>query len=612
MIQLRLLGPVELRVNGQPPPADLLWRKHLALLVYLACSQRGRARDHLIGMFWPEKDDQKARHSLNEALRVLRRSLGDALVTEADVVRLEPGSIHSDLEEPGGHGIFLEGFALPDAPAFEDWVARERAIRRADSLDALVAGGERALAEGALRDARDAAHQALTLDGQHEPSVRLLMRASALSGDRAGALDAYTRHARALREEMNADAEPETRALADRIRAAAALPGSGERVARPVAEPVPIVGPGRRLLARLGEVWDGARRGCHVAIIRGDPGTGRTRLGDELAARARLDGAAVCVARAVENDAAADVWRTWLRGLVEAELGGAAPEALAALALLDPDVAVRFPGTRGATPQAAPDAMVSGIAAVADARPVLLVLDDADRAHADALRFAFQLAQRVAASRVVVLLTTALRGGEVLDDLMARIGRDVPGVVVETGSLEEPDVAALVAWGLPAYDPGAATRVVRRVMADTAGNPFLAVEVIRAVRDGLAVSGSESRAWPARHRTLDDTLPGDLPPIVVAALRQRFRALSEHAQRALIVVAVLGGRVAMDALARGARLDPEALARSLDELEWERWLAGDARGYDFVTRLAREVILAEMVTGGEQRRVRERAAGRGE
>ncbi|HXV85790.1 MAG TPA: hypothetical protein VD793_03775, partial [Gemmatimonadales bacterium] len=61
--------------------------------------------------------------------------------------------------------------------------------------------------------------------------------------------------------------------------------------------------------------------------------------------------------------------------------------------------------------------------------------------------------------------------------------------------------------------------------------------------------------------------------------------------------------------ARGAQLTAGELDRALDELEWERWLAGDSRGYVFVQRLARDVVLAEMVTGGERRRVRERAAG---
>jgi DNA-binding SARP family transcriptional activator len=609
VIQLRLLGPVELRVHGRPPPAELQWRKHLALLVYLARSPRGRARDHLIGMFWPEKHDQKARHSLNEALRVLRRTLGDALITEGDVVRLEPGAVRTDLEEPAGDGVFLEGFALPDAPAFEDWAARERAALRTASLDRLFAGGGRALTEGVLGAARDYAQRAVALDGHHEPSVRLLMKACALAGDRAAALEAYALLERRLANDLGAAPETETRRLADRIRAAD-LPGPPEPSAGPVAEPVPFVGAGRLQLKRLIGVWEQGRHGCHVAVVRGEPGTGKTRLTDDLAARARLDGAAVCVARALENDTAADVWRTWLSsGLLGAELGGASPEALAGLATLDPDVAARFPGARGATPLPVGDALTAGIAAVAAVRSVLLVLDDAHHAPVEAARFPLHLAQHIPSSHVVVVLATAKQATTCLDDLVARIGRDVRGVVLDTAVLAEADVQELVMWALPAYDAASGARLARRVMADTAGNPFLAVEVIRAVRDGLAVSASAGRAWPRRDRTLDDTLPAELPPMVSAALRQRFRVLSEHAQRALIAVAVLGGRSAMEPLARGARLDRDTLERALDELEWERWLAADARGYTFVTRLAREVVLADMVTGGEQRRVRERAAG---
>lgn len=597
-------------MKGKPPPADLLWRKHLALLIYLARSPRGRARDHLIGTFWPEKDDQKARHSLNEALRVLRRVLGDDLVTEADVVRLSPGAVRTDLDTPGGHGVFLEGFALPDAPAFEDWVARERVALRGAALEGLVAQGERALAQGSLRDARDAALRALALDDRHEPSVRLFMRSAALAGDRVAALEAFAALERRLRDELGAAPEPETGKLVERIRSAA-LAGPRQRGGGPGGEPVPLVGAGRGLLARLTELWGAARGGCRVAVVRGDPGTGKTRLADELAQRARLDGAAVCVARALDHDPAADLWRTWLRALLDAELGGASAEALAGLASLDPEVAVRYPGARQARALAAPDAMAAAIAAVADARPVLLVLDDAHQAHPDAVRFALHVAHQTSHSPVAVLLTTTRPGGEVLDDLTARIGRDVQGAALETAALQEHDVSELVAWALPDYSPDAAERLVRRVMADTAGNPFLAVEVIRAVRDGLTMSRSDAAAWPARDRTLDDTLPSDLSPTVVAALRQRFRSLSEPAQQALVAVAVLGGRTDPDALARGARLDRAALDAALDELEWERWLAADARGYTFVTRLAREVILAEMVTGGEQRRVRERAAASG-
>src|SRR2546425_1740422 len=80
-LSLLVLGPARVTVGGAeaPPPPELLWRKHLALLVYLARSPRkSRTREHLVGLLWSDRDEKQARHSLSEALRVLRRGLGGA------------------------------------------------------------------------------------------------------------------------------------------------------------------------------------------------------------------------------------------------------------------------------------------------------------------------------------------------------------------------------------------------------------------------------------------------------------------------------------------------------------------------------------------------------
>ena len=67
MIVCRTLGPVDMSVNGAGAPPALLWRKNLALLVYLARSpKRARTREHLIGLLWADKPEEDARHSLNE------------------------------------------------------------------------------------------------------------------------------------------------------------------------------------------------------------------------------------------------------------------------------------------------------------------------------------------------------------------------------------------------------------------------------------------------------------------------------------------------------------------------------------------------------------------
>lgn len=99
MITCRTLGPVTVLVDGEPAPAELLWRKNLALLIYLGRSpQRARARDHLIGLLWADQAEQAARHSLREAIRVLRRAVGEAAVdTTGDQVRV----IARDMVSPG-------------------------------------------------------------------------------------------------------------------------------------------------------------------------------------------------------------------------------------------------------------------------------------------------------------------------------------------------------------------------------------------------------------------------------------------------------------------------------------------------------------------------------
>ena len=55
--------------------------------------------EHLVGLLWAEKPESAARHSLNEAIRVLRRYLGDASVeTSGGLVRLLPDVVVLDTE----------------------------------------------------------------------------------------------------------------------------------------------------------------------------------------------------------------------------------------------------------------------------------------------------------------------------------------------------------------------------------------------------------------------------------------------------------------------------------------------------------------------------------
>ncbi|MGH7645258.1 MAG: hypothetical protein ACREMR_06700, partial [Gemmatimonadales bacterium] len=147
----------------------------------------------------------------------------------------------------------------------------------------------------------------------------------------------------------------------------------------------------------------------------------------------------------------------------------------------------------------------------------------------------------------------------------------------------------------------------RRVRADSAGLPLLAVELLHAVALGLTLDDTRG-AWPKPLNTLDQTLPGDLPDAVVGALRVGFRRLSAAAQTVLAAAAVLGERVPSAALGGATGLDGAALNGALDELEWQRWLIAEPRGYAFVARIVREVVARDFVTPGQRQRMLDAAS----
>src|SRR5687768_1860264 len=66
-------------------------RRKLALLAVLALSKRPLSRDTLIDLFWGEEPEERARHSLSDALSHLRRVLGrETITSHSDEVSLAP------------------------------------------------------------------------------------------------------------------------------------------------------------------------------------------------------------------------------------------------------------------------------------------------------------------------------------------------------------------------------------------------------------------------------------------------------------------------------------------------------------------------------------------
>ncbi len=629
MIRVRALGPLEVTVDGAPAPSDLLWRHNLALLLYIARSPARRCtRDQAIGLLWPDKPDAAARQSLREAVRVLRRYIGDERMhAEADQLELAPDAVELDTDEldrliarsdwaaatPLVRGKFADGFGLDGSSAFEDWLHAEQWHWYGREMDVLIQHAEQRLDAADLLGADDPIGRALHLDPESQRALRMLMRRLALAGDRSAALDVFAQLEKRA-QQSGARIEAETLALVERLRRVRAwkVPAAAHATEQPSAwRRVPLFGRDRDLTAILTH-WREVRSGGRLAlaVIEADPGCGKTRLAEEVIARVALDNGASVATRAVPADQAqhmSGVLALVRGGLVDVPgIAGASVAALGALAHEASEWAERFPAAaRAPSAQSLSTAMIEVLRVASAEQPLLLVLDDAEWLDNASLEVLETMVRDLARARLLLLLTTTREPANPrLAGLRARIGREVPGIVVRPAAFDEEDLTALVHWAIPAYTADQAHRLARRIAADSAGIPLLAVEICQAVAQGLDMS-STSGAWPRPLETLGQTMPGDLPDSIVAAIRVQFNCLGAPAAAALKAAAVLGEREPTPAarIGRGARLEGAALDAALDELEWGRWLVVDARGYSFVARIVRDVIDRDMMLEGERQRI---------
>jgi len=628
MLQLRLLGPPDVTIDGQPAPAELLWRKHLALLAYLALSpRRARTRDHLVGLLWGDKAEASARHSLREAIRVLRQGLAaDAIEAEGQLVRLTIDAMELDTDEFAAReargacaeaialvaGEFMEGFGVPGASAFEDWLTAMRTEWRGRVTRAQAGAATAALRAGRLDDARRMASRALVAEPLSDIAVQTAMQAEVLAGDPAAALqlfETFTRRA----QESGATPAVETAALATRIRdRRAPTRPPRARGQESWTRRAPLVGR-EAALGRLLDLWDSVRAGggAAVATVDGDLGLGKTRVIEEVVGRATLTGGTVARALAVRGDReeqGGGVLGLARGGLLDAPgIAGASQTVLGVLASRLAEWGDRFPGAQAEPGMSLSAAFREVVLSAVDEQPLLLVVDEAHWLDDESLQTLLALVRDVRAKPLFLLLSTMPNATfPILDDLRRAIGGAVQGATVVLEPLGEPELRTLAAWALPAYSADDLDRVTRRVARDSAGIPLLAIELLHAITLGLE-PGESGSVWPAPARTLSQTLPTDLPDSVVAAVRVGFRGLTPTAQRVLAGMAVLPDRVTEPAIGQAVELPVESVRPALDELEWQRWITADARGYTFVARIVRDIVGRDMLTAGQRRRIADAA-----
>ena len=261
LLRLNTFGRLFLERDGQRLTGAASQPRRLALLALLASAgEHGMTRDRMLGMLWPESDEERARRGLNQALYALRQEMGadDVFLGTRDV-RLNPDLITSDiavfglavkagrLEQAADAyiGPFLEGFHISEAPEFERWAEEERAELARDYSTALQRLAQRAGERGSRGEAAEWWRKLAAQDPLNARVAIGLMEALVAAGDRAAALQHARVYEVLLLQELEAPPDAEVVALADRIREQVAAPATPAREEPPaaVAEMLPASTP---------------------------------------------------------------------------------------------------------------------------------------------------------------------------------------------------------------------------------------------------------------------------------------------------------------------------------------------------------------------------------
>ncbi len=251
MLTLDFFGTPHVRRDDREIRFDT--RKATALLAVLAVSGREQSRDALAALLWPDLDRTRARSALRRTLSVTAAAVPEVTADSA-AVRLELSGVRCDVIEfrrlaesddrqdwtqAAGlvAGGFLEGFALRDSPAFEDWQHAEAQAFDEDLALLLGMLATAAARAGDYSSALGHARRRLTVEPLSEPAHVDVIRLAAWSGDRPGALQAYRDLVRVLDDELGVAPLPSTAALHEGIRGGSMPSTPSERRAADAVAP---------------------------------------------------------------------------------------------------------------------------------------------------------------------------------------------------------------------------------------------------------------------------------------------------------------------------------------------------------------------------------------
>ena len=593
----QILGPLRLWRDG----AELnTGPRQQTFLLALLLAREGRpiSTDELVDLIWGDDAPASALNTLHKYVGALRRLL------EPNLSAREVGSY---LFRRGNGYLFTAGPSELDLVGFRKFVAAaniELSEHRNDDGSRLLRGGVEICGPGSAGDGLAqgpaamsifaglneeffdtctaaaalavsigrpervlaALHLAATIAPLHEPVQASLVATLGAAGRQVEALSVFRAVRSRLAEDLGLDPGPTLEAAHRRVLSRTTTTRPGDSDAETVVAPDVTKQAAGGLVGRADELAtlrsavDAASAGrVGLAIVEGEPGTGKTRLLEEIATAAERTDARVVWGSCLEGAGTPSMW-PWVQAVgallkflppgqwqewLDGDLGRLIePRAvvLAGSAMTDTGTQFRLF-----------ERVVEIVGHVAAQRPLLIVIDDLHWADTASMQLFSHLTARLPGGTVVIgaLRDRGPATGTELARLLAAASR-VPGHRrVLLGPLNLAEVAELVRRET-GHDPSSGA--ARDIHSRTAGNPFFVRELSRFLANGGELS--------------DDAAPhAGVPSTVRDVVRDRLAELDDGVKRLLQIAALIGRDVGLDLLVRAADIDVQTCLDRLEPLQ---------------------------------------------
>lgn len=609
-LRLQILGPLRVwrdgvELDAGPPQQACV----LALL--LAREGRPTSTSELIDLIWGQEAPASAVNVLHKYIGTLRRLLEPALPvrgTGSYLLRRGNGYLFTSGPDALDLVSFRESVAAAEAALSQhrrltalDFYATALELWTASAADGLAQGPaavavfsglnneffdtcaaatELAVALGHPERVLAPLQLAVRMAPLHEPLHAGLITALGAAGRQVEALSVFRTVRARLAEELGLDP-------------GRALEGAHHRVLSPVRDAALGMPSVEGLVGRADELavlrhaMDPAfANGSGLVIVEGEPGVGKTRLLEEVAAEADRRGARVVWGQCIQGDGTPSMW-PWVQAI--RAVMDALPVAVKDT-WLDSDLGRLVEPRDGVLGGSVFgdsggqfrlfEHVVGVVGEVALQAPLVLVIDDLHWADVTSLQLFAHLTARLPANTVIVgaLRDRAPTPGTELARVLAGASR-VPGHRrIRVGPLDLSEVSELVRREA-GRDPGA--DATRSICTRTGGNPFLVRELARLLANGGA-------------------LQAEVPATVRDIVRDRLADVDDEVRHLLQAAALTGREVAIGLLARVADLDVQACLDRLEPLEGLGLVTPiphDPYAFRFAHDLVREAIVGTTPPG---------------